>query len=38
MFGYNFLLLDTYSKDAGNIFEICSRLSKNTIKAIPLTN
>lgn len=23
-FGYNFLLLDTYSKDAGNIFEICS--------------
>ena len=25
MFGYNFLLLDTYSKDAGNIFEICSQ-------------
>ena len=24
MFGYNFLLLDTYSKDLGNIFEICS--------------
>ena len=23
-FGYNFLLLDTYSKDTGNIFEICS--------------
>ena len=23
-FGYNFLLLDTFSKDAGNIFEICS--------------
>ena len=23
-FGYNFLLLDTYSKDVGNIFEICS--------------
>ena len=24
-FGYNFLLLDTYSKDAGNIFQICSK-------------
>jgi len=24
-FGYNFLLLDTYSKDVGNIFEICSQ-------------
>ena len=24
-FGYNFLLLDTYSKDAGNIFDICSK-------------
>ena len=23
-FGYNFLLLDTYSKDVGNIFDICS--------------
>ena len=23
-FGYNFLLLDTYSKNIGNIFEICS--------------
>ena len=24
-FGYNFLLLDTYSKKIGNIFEICSK-------------
>ncbi len=24
-FGYNFLLLDTYSKDTGNIFELCSQ-------------
>ena len=24
MFGYNFILLDTYSKDLGNLFKICS--------------